>query len=156
MTTFVEEGNTVGWATHATVGTRDTDVTVLPNGLTLSFMGNHPITSNLSVDKSSIMPNPGKFVSLVYHCEDNTALLDTIVEARINNVVITGMKIIISSGESGYFFVGQNLSEAAREFVRGDRIMINVKKDASEATGRGTIQATVMACIEIEFPPVPP
>ena len=156
MTTFVEEANTVGWSTSQGLGTRDTDNAVLPNGITISFMGNRPITTNNSADRSTNMANPGKFVALVYLVEFNNSIFPTTVEARINNVGITGMQIIIPAGAIGTFFSGQGVSEFSREFLRGDTIQVNIKKDPAEFINKGTALCTLMIAVEIEFGPVIP
>ncbi len=156
MTTFVEEGNCVGWGSRGQLNTNGQSTTILPNGQTVSWATMGPITTNDSADRSTIMPNPGKIIAMVYHCEINDSLLPVTITAEINRVPITGMTITIPAGGTGYFFSGPGVSEASKEFLRGDRIMFLIKKTLGESEFRGTLRATMMILLEIEFPDVPP
>ena len=156
MTTFVEEGNCVGWGSRQGLDTQSVDTAILPNGTAVSWATAGPITSLLASDRSTIMPNPGKIIAMVYHCEINDSLLPTTITANINGVPITGMTITIPAGATGYFFSGPGVSEFSKEFLRGERIMFIIKKDSGEATNRGTLRSTMMILLEIEFPDVIP
>jgi len=156
MTTFVEEGNCVGWGQRQGLDTQSTDPLIFPNGRAISWATAGPITSLLASDTSTIMPNPGKIIAMVYHCEINDSLLPIIITAEINRVPITGMTITIPAGATGYFFSGPGVSESSKEFLRGERILFIIKKDSGESTGRGTLRSSMMILLEIEFPDVIP
>jgi len=153
MTTFVEEGNVVGWGARQQLDTNGTNVAIFPNGQTVSWSTAGPITTGDAADRSTIMPNPGKIIAMVYHCLINDSVLPITITAEINRVPITGMTITIPAGATGHFFSGPGVSEFSKEFLRGDRIMFIIKKTSGESTNRGTLRSSMMILFEIEFPP---
>jgi len=156
MTTFALEGNCVGWSTSQLVGTEFADVSILPDGRAFSWAVHDPITPNVPGNNSQIAPGDGQVLGMVYHCEFNTSLLPMTINWRKNGVTIAPMTITVPAGATGYFFSDPTVSEFTREFVALDKIYVTVKKDAAEATSKGTSFATLMVMIEIEFAAIPP
>ena len=159
MVTRTVEGNTVGWNNSQdmqTSGFNPASLLVRFNSPTCC-MG--PIEGLGGGNFSVVMPSIGKFNGFIYRSGGNDAVTDTFIEGRKNNAVISGpMSVTIPPLKSGFFFAGPDVPEFHRDFLEFDNTKLGWRIDPAKNILKGTFQATLMSCLEIEFPipPIPP
>lgn len=160
MVTRTVEGNTIGWASFQSAGTKDSDPLILVIRMNSPSCCMGPIESLVGGGFHVVMPSIGKFNGFVYHCrENNDAFTITKIQGRKNGALISGpMEAEIQPLEFGFFFAGPDVPEFHRDFQEFDKMKVGWSIDPAKATGDGTIGATYMCCLEIEFPipPIPP
>ena len=126
--------------------------TLIPKELSLGLWTQ---LTPINLNNLTPMPIPGRVVGLILHCETNTDNNDeevVFVKGQAGPVFSEyAVKVIIPSKKTGFFYSESAIPEFDRKFSKGDHIGVRIKKTV--ANNPGMTGVTLLAAVEIQFPP---